>query len=265
MTEKYVTIGLLTCTWKRHNLSNIILNYYSDLKRELVHHNIILELVSVGSEGEISKKISTSNSFDYIESPNMPLGAKWNSGMLKMQDKPVDAVVITGSDDLLNKEIFLLYKEALFSGALFIGFLQLYFYDLQNNKILFWKGYNDNRRVKTIGLGRCIHKYYLKMFDWKLWSDEINCGLDKDMTERLSSSPFFIKNNDKHLRIKCESNSFYPIDIKTETNMWSYSEIKNKSYNTEFDANDFIEQKYNDKIHKKLMNLKNRSFRNCCG
>lgn len=260
MMNKYVKIGLLTCTWKRHNLTNIILDYYNNLQKELVRHNIILELVSVGSEGDISKKISTLNNFEYIESPNTPLGAKWNSGTLIMKEKSVDAVVITGSDDLLNKEIFLLYKEALLSGALFIGFLQLYIYDLRYDKILLWKGYNDNRHVKTIGLGRCIHSSYLEMFDWKLWSDDINCGLDKNMTERLSLNHFFNKNSDKHLRIKCESNSFYPIDIKTDTNMWTYSEMKNKSYHIEFEANDFIPNKYNENIYKKLMNLKKRIF-----
>ncbi|WP_152555243.1 hypothetical protein [Desulfonatronum thiodismutans] len=258
MNKDNLRIGLLTCIWKRHNLTNIVLNYYKKLQNDLMKSNIELELVAVGSEKDVSKKLSLMNNFDYVEAPNTPLGSKWNAGCLKMQEKQVDATVIVGSDDLLNKEIFLLYKECLLGSALYIGFTQLYFYELQSGKILLWKGYNDGRNVKTIGLGRCIHKSYLEMLNWKLWSDNIDCGLDKNMTERLSTKSYFIENLDKHLRFKCESNPFFPLDIKTDLNMWSYSQIKNLSENIEFDEDGFISNIYTDNVYNSLIKLRKR-------
>lgn len=259
MQNNFLKLGVLTCIWKRANLTNIILNYYKKLKQELLEHNIALELVAVGSEGNTSKALCVQNDFDYIEAPNSPLGYKWNSGLVSLKYKKIDAVVIIGSDDLLNKEIFLLYKEAILSGALYVGFSQIYIYDLQGNKILLLKNYG-NDVVRTVGLGRCIHNYYLDMVNWKLWSNKIDKGLDRDMTLRLTNYKSFKENALKHLRFSCESNAFYPVDIKTDTNIWTYSHIKNKSSNIEFDASNFLENKYPYSVINNLKKLKKRLY-----
>lgn len=263
MKDNYIiNIGLLTCIWKRPNLTNIVFQYYKKLKAELWPYGINLELVAVGSENNTSRSLANINNFDYIEAANSPLGAKWNKGLSVLQKKSIDAVVIVGSDDLLNKEIFLLYKESLLSGALYVGFTQLYFYDLKNDKMLFWKGYKDGRKLKTIGLGRCIDKSYVEMCNWKLWSDNIDCGLDKDMTERFSAEPYFNNNTNRHLRLKCDSNPFFPIDIKADVNMWSFAQVKNTSTHVEFDSNDFFSKNYSETIDNHLKKLRNRLVNN---
>ena len=147
--NKVNTMVILTCIWKRPKLTGIVLSHYKTLKKEL--KNIInLELVAVGSEGERSKDICEKNEFKYFEYENQPMSEKWNFGLQMTKEISSDAVIIVGSDDLIDKSLLKFYDKKLKQGHMMIGIKDFYIYDTERRKLAYWRGYgklNDAHRM----------------------------------------------------------------------------------------------------------------------
>lgn len=215
-------IGLLTCLWQRPALTDVVLSHYAAL-RAAVAPDIELLLLAVGSEGPASRGLAERHGFVYVEHANQPLGAKWNAGAEAFREMSVEALLIVGSDDLLDRPYVEHCAAELRGGARFVGPKDMYFFDQATRRLLYWPGYTGVREGETTGLGRCIHRRYLEAVGWRLWEDGLESGLDRSMMNRLAPA---MSGDEAACRVvDCRAAGFAPVDVKTATNLWSFDQV----------------------------------------
>lgn len=201
-------LGILTAIWKRDDVFKV---FKQGIERLKEHSNIEIEIVCVGSEGEHSA--NQCKEYHYVETPNNPLSDKWNSGMLKMKELNVDYVLCLGSDDLVSNSLLDRYIEAMEYNFDFIGLLDCFLYDSISNKLVFWTGYNGIRVGETAGIGRCLSKRLLDIFEWKPWNNAKDRGLDGEMFKKLRNIPHTQK------VFGCIKDNIFALDIKDKNSM----------------------------------------------
>jgi len=274
--NKTNTIVILTCIWKRPKLTRIVLSHYRALKKEL-KDVINLELVAVGSEGEKSKNICEESGFNYFEYENQPMSEKWNFGLQMTKKINPDAVIIVGSDDLIDKNLLEFYDKKLKQGYMMLGIKDFYIYDAERRKLAYWRGYgklNDAHRMnETIGLARCLSRSLLDKLDFNIWNDlNISRNLDGAMTTRLKEvgiypvsearMPYINLENQLygagHLGYKLKEIEGFAIDIKTKTNVTSFDRYLARDPDSiEYLDGDFLASKLNENTITEIMALGN--------
>ncbi|MDV6328080.1 glycosyltransferase [Idiomarina sp. Sol25] len=192
--SKRPKIVILTCLWKRLELTKEFLRYYAILKEELERY-LELDLVAVGSEGLLTRELTEAYGFHYVEAPNKPLSDKWQKGLSFSSRIEFDALVILGSDDFLNKSTFFNYISMLRKGVVFYGFYDAYVYDSVEKDLMYWPGYSDvkskmpQRTGETVGMGRMLHRNVLELLDFDLWKGiQVNSSLDGYAQRKLKKS-----------------------------------------------------------------------------
>ena len=197
-------IALITAVWKRHALTDLVLQRFKKIKEE-ISENIDLELIAVGSEGEKSKKLCEKNGFTYTEQDNMPLNRKFNAASRLAKKTNPEAVYLMGSDDWITSEAVTNSLKMIDEGHSAVGLLDLYFFDLPSLKLGYWGGYsffNHKKRIwawqnkgKTVGVGRCFSRELMELIDWELWDQELELPrwLDTNCDERLKKQGHKIK------------------------------------------------------------------------
>jgi|GEM_PF-2181948 len=252
---KIPSIALLTCMWKRPRLADLVFRNYAVIRQRL-RGVLDLHLVAVGSEGAASRDLAEQHGFVYLEQANSPLGAKWNRGMEAVRACGADAMVVVGSDDLLNAELFAIYARRLTQGDLFVGLADSYFWDLASRRLALWHGYPPPRRGEPIGLGRLIHRDLLAEMDWQPWEDGLERGLDRSMMFKLAP---LLENQawlDRMTVLSCRQGDIAPVDVKTDENMWGFEEMLMRSM--AFDLVDdmaVLGRHYDSEILEGLLNL----------
>lgn len=224
-------IGILTALWQRPALSQIVLSRYQSIRSNLP--SIDVRLYAVGSEGSASRHIAEENGFAYVEHANEPLGAKWNAGLQAMRNDNVDAVVIVGSDDLLDETYFLRQADLLNEGCRLSGLQDMYVFDLRTLRFAYWPGYDERsgRKGEPIGLGRCVHRSLLDALEWKLWDDRQNNMLDHSMYVRLLPH---LQDGSLTALLSCRQENMLALDVKHDSNMWSMDQIVSSMNHVEF-------------------------------
>ena len=220
-TTRPPTLALLTCLWQRHALTDLVLGWYHRVQREL-SGRCDLALLAVGSEGATSRSLAADNGFEYIEFPNSPLGAKWNAGLAALAEQRPDAVVISGSDDVLSVNLFERYAEAITSGTKYLGLHDMYFLDLLTRRFCFWPGYGPGpRQGDPLGLGRCLHVDLLDEVNWQLWDPHLNRSLDASMSKRLAP---LLEDGDRWPSkiLRCRQLGAGAVGMKSTVNIWSF-------------------------------------------
>jgi len=200
----------LSCSYGRDAITALWLDYQKYLRG-----NIPLETLVVYSEDNHGKMIKESGAIG-VKYHNKPLGKKWNYGLKKAKKLDWDYLQIMGSDDLLSPGAFDLYKEVPFQ-----GFLDFYVFDSISKQMAYWRGYNIFRAGETIGAGRLISRELVDKLKWKLWVDERNKGLDRELTSLLK------QNNIPTLGHNLMKNNEMLVDIKGTENLGSF-----EKYNT---------------------------------
>jgi len=218
-------LGVLTCLWQRHELTDVVLGWYGRLKGDLAPH-LDLELLAVGSERETSRSLAERNGFAYIERPNSPLGAKWNAGLGAMEGLRLDAVVIVGSDDVVSGSLFRLYADAISQGIKYMGLADMYFLELASRTLCFWPGYPPGiRHRETLGLGRCLHVDLIQANQWQLWDNWLERGLDGSMTRRLAPMLTLDADRWRSKTFHCREERIAAIGLKSDVNLWSFPTV----------------------------------------
>lgn len=188
-----VKLMILTCVWKRHELSRLFFSYYEKLGKKL-GPDIDIQIIAVGSEGEISRSICEEYDAHYLEYPNQPLSDKWQAGLDYARSFDFDALVVLGSDDFICESTFKFYSKQVSKGALFLGFQDCYLHDFSTKKTIYWKGYGaagvkqsqPHRVGETIGLGRVLRRELLEFMDFDLWKGvDANKSLDGVMKNKI--------------------------------------------------------------------------------
>ncbi len=198
------TVTLITAVWKRHELTDLVLNRFRSIKNEIAD-NINLELIAVGSEGTASRQLCEKHGFTYIEQDNMPLNRKYNAASRLAKTFNPDAVYRIDSDDWITSSAITDSLKMIDEGHSAVGLLDLYFMDLVSFKLGRWPGYgflnHANRwwawknKGKTVGVGRCFSRKLMDELDWEIWDQDLELSkwLDTNCDERLKKRGHKIK------------------------------------------------------------------------
>ena len=235
VAEKPFTVVVYTCLWQRPVLSDFVFGHYAGQRERLLReHNVALELYVVGSEGNHSASLAKKHSAGYVEHMNNPLGAKHNYGLSALKEKipHLDAVVVVGSDDVLNDRFFIRVRKLMTDPANkihLVGLRDLFFYDIASERLAYTRGY---RVVKTdvaaaIGLGRTFSRSVLDAMNWTLWDPERNRGLDQSAVRRLMRNIIGI--DEVSIALVGREEGIFAMDIKTKdaggTNIWGFDAV----------------------------------------
>lgn len=201
-----VRIGILTAIWKRHALTRCVLRHYARLKVPGVE----FVLAAVGSEKKKSRELAHDADWCYVEAPNHKLGGKWNAGMRSLRSTNVDAVVIVGSDDVLNAEYFDAMAAHVAAGTDLFTLRGLWFLDAPTNRL----SYNY---LWFTGAGAMVSRAVLDKVAWRPWEAERTRYLDTSLLNAVMPHArrrgFVSDLRETPARL---------LDVKTDRNMWSY-------------------------------------------
>jgi len=202
--------------WRRPVVFEI---YAAGIKRLMDNFGVIPYVV--GSEGDVSRERCEKHGFNYIEYPNVPLGAKANA-CLKAMRGHVDYVLNLGSDDLISNSLMQRYIKLIEEGYDMVGVKDMYFYERLRNRLIYWEGYTERRRRgESLGLGRVLSAKLLDTFNWEMWEENINMSMDWSMTQKLKDIT-----NKKVISLK-ETNTF-AVDIKDGNSMGNFETFVKK-------------------------------------
>jgi len=197
-------ILILLPIWKREKITNLCLKNLSELQKDI---NIDVLCIVSESWAKISAK---KYGFKYVNAPNECLGTKMNIGVRFAMGLNFDYLMNLGSDDIITKELFEMYKPYFKDDTKIFGCTRLTFID------------SKSKEAKTfdykvlIGAGRCIKKTILKevLKSGELYG-KVQLGLDKSSINNLLRY--------SHTEIENPFNTIY--DIKGDVNIWNYEEL----------------------------------------
>lgn len=216
-------IVVLTCVWKRPNITKIFLEQFKALQA-YNPSEFELELVVVGSEAK-SKEIVTPYTTHYIHYKNLPLGKKWNAGLAYCESLDFDVLLALGSDDIISTSCLSVYKRYIDEGFDYLGWQDFYLLDTSRKKMKYWSGYQGKRNGESVGAGRMFSRSLLEKLDFKLWDSHKNKGLDGSCTKKIQS----IKHSKRVIRAK--NNIVFMVDLKSKTNIGGYHRCDGNSVN----------------------------------
>lgn len=204
-------LAILTALWKRPALSEIVLGHYCSMRDEiLVAHNILLYVNVVVSPDDV---IRYNSSIDYVKAPNHPLSNKFNSGLWAISRQlDYDAVMVVGSDDLVNARYIIGAVELIKAGADVVLPFGVHILDLPKREAIFIPR-------ATPGVGRVYGRELLDKVGWNLWVPGRNRELD--------SSTFIVINpHDPRIETLSTFGERTIIALKGQENLWSAESLR---------------------------------------
>lgn len=174
-----------------------------------------VEVVVGGSEAEHQVRAEAHGAV-WVETPNQPLGRKWNNTMAAAFERGADYLLVLGSDDFLAPALVEAYLPHLARGERYIGLAGIYFTDLATGRTCLFRGYaKGHRRYREpVGAGRLLHRSLL--LDGRPWDELKERGLDSSMTERLQLPAAALLPVGPHA---------VAVDIKTAENLWRFHRV----------------------------------------
>uniref|UniRef100_A0A6M3IPB6 Putative glycosyltransferase n=1 Tax=viral metagenome TaxID=1070528 RepID=A0A6M3IPB6_9ZZZZ len=177
-------LAIITAVWKKHDLADLVLSHLQRVREELADE-VRLDVIVVGSEGDKSKELAHRNCAEYLQAPNVPLGAKWNAALSAARGRSPDGVVVTGSDDFLSVDLIRAWARGVVAYEM-QGVLDCLVVDVQSDRWIHWLGYPPGPRLgEPIGGGRCYSARLLEAVGWTLWQNELNQNLDASAMARV--------------------------------------------------------------------------------
>lgn len=195
-------ILILLPIWKREKITRLCLENLRELKKD-----INLDVLCVVSE-QWAKVAAVEYGFKYVEAPNDNLGVKMNIGVKESLRYKYDYLMNLGSDDIITKKLFDIYKPYFEKNLKFFGSTRLTFID-SVEKVAKCFDY-----TVMIGAGRCIRRDLIEEVG-QMYDTDIECGFDANSMRK------FIKHS--MTEIENPYNTIY--DIKSDVNIWNYKEL----------------------------------------
>lgn len=240
-----VHLVLFTCVHGRAHLTDFVLGHYAHLSAALAaDDDIDLDLFVTGSDAAETSRLAERHGAAHAVFPNSPLGAKHNRGLAALRDRysaantPPHAVVIIGSDDLLNRAFFLFAAARL--GApdppLVLGLRDLYLYDLASaasgGRLAYTRGYRApaDPLAATVGCGRVFAWPLLERLRWELWDGSRDRSLDQSTVRRVAAALGTDGVAAATHAVRGSDFGVVAVDVKTASlaagrNIWSYDDI----------------------------------------
>jgi hypothetical protein len=180
-------LALVTCVWKRHAITRVFYQAV-DYLRDWWQDEVDLVVVVAGSQDPVHAQLATAAGAVYLDVPNHPLGAKFQSTLTAARTLDVDAVLIMGSDDLLDEPMARAYLPILRGPEPCVGLRDWYFLQTEDGRFGYWPGYAQRHRLgEPAGGGRIIPVRWLDALNWQLWETGKHHGMDHSSYRRLSS------------------------------------------------------------------------------
>lgn len=252
--KRLYRIGVVSAMWQRLELTDLVFSHIADMKTALAPFMELLPVVA-GSEGEESRAVAEKNGFSYIETENLPLGAKWNAALSLLRDQDVDGVVILGSDDLLNDRFFHVLKESLDEGYLLAGLDTFFVLESRSGRLMEWLGYLPPREGESIGAGRFLHRELLERLNWHLWEDGLNAGLDASMWRLLRADADRRGQSFTSRTINCRKEGIVLVDVKSSVQINGLENLALSSGRVRMVGapRQFLEKSYPRKLVEKIL------------
>jgi hypothetical protein len=214
---------VLSCV---HNLSSYRREVFEFFLARMNHlkEEFGIEMLVVGSEGELSRSMTENAGFLYLEHENNPVSAKWNAGLKALRKHDPSHVMVLGSDDFISDNLLKCFIEEIdygFDGV--IGIMDSYFISLSEraadfNNCIYWYGYPS---LNILGSARCVSRRVLDAVDWELWPKNKDSELD-----RLSRLKMFKCGvSGPTLGFSVREEGWLHIDIKTRGNISSMTPL----------------------------------------
>ena len=133
-----------------------------------------------GDTCNLAKKVAKEESLVYVDHTNKILGRKWQAGLDRARQLDPDAVLIVGSDDLIEKD----YLDD-YCGEKVAGVGSWYAYN-PFNQICISCSYKT--RKDPLGAGRIIPAHRLRQYNWDIFPYEGGIGCDGYSYKRTAGS-----------------------------------------------------------------------------
>jgi len=194
-----------------------------DLFRKLVHHynQLGLDVLAIGSEGDISRSVCEELGCAYVEHPNEPLGSKMNRRLdYFLEHTEYTHLLLVGSDDFIDDVVLNKIYEMLPNYDI-ISWSDLYYLDDVTGNILYSEGYKNSptRRGEPIAPGRCISRKVIHDLRGQLWDQHITRSPDFNAWLKLRKFP-------RQITLSCKEINGIILDVKTPTNKNSFEKVK---------------------------------------
>lgn len=176
-----------------------MLSYLLEVTKDLP-----IEIVVVGSEGEISEDIA--QGCVYVEATNIPLTNKMNAAFQVCSK--YDGVILLGSDDLMSKDMLNYYVGLASDLPHVLSLNDIYFYRQDQKKLYYFHG-------QTHGAGRYYSKTVLEKVNYKSYHGFAVKGLDTNSRITLQSKGIGLK----HISMKDTGGIL--VDVKYQGNITS--------------------------------------------
>lgn len=212
MKPKPTKILVATLIWQRFDLFRKLFYHYTELG---------LDMLAIGSEGDVSRKVCEELGCEYIEHPNEPLGSKMNRRIdYFLENTDYTHLLLVGSDDFIDKVVLDKIYESIPNNDI-ISWSDLYYLDDLTGEILYSEGYKNspNRKGEPIAPGRCISRKVVNELRGQLWDQHITKSPDFHLWLKLRRFP-------RQVMFSCKEIGGIILDVKTKDNKNSFEKVK---------------------------------------
>lgn len=212
-------LAVLTALHGRERLTQVVLEYWARLAERLPVDAVRLQAVASTPTREVP-------GWHYATAPNRPLARKFNTGMRALRAWAPDAVMVIGSDDLVNQAFVTAAIQEVIHGAEMVYPSCIYMLDTET-------GHLHYARASYIGAGRVLTAPILDAVDWAPWPPESERKLDGLMRWHLEQSMGRVPRGIQVHPTSMDAleNTRVVLDIKTRRsdgrseNMWSIEQL----------------------------------------
>lgn len=185
-------LAVISAMWGRDELAALMLDNLSLRKREL-EKRMRLSVVVAHSEGMRTQRLIESRGAIAAPIANKPLGRKWQTAMNRARTLNPDAVIVLGSDNIVNVQLLRCWAAQFELGRDYVGLRDALQFNPHRGTLIHWPGYvapkkqgKPDRSGEPIGSSRAFSRRLLDVMDGQIWDQNANRGLDFSTTLRLN-------------------------------------------------------------------------------
>lgn len=226
--------------YRRPDITRLCLEYYRETFPDIT-------IIAIESPNDVQHHVESVNYFSF---PNGNLAQKFNECFIRSREFEPDAVVLTGSCDILSPLVIDFYKNELSNRVDFIvGLKDFYLYERQSRKAIHWHGLPEyNSEQFPIGAGRLFTKNILDKIEWRPYGDlKMERGLD-------TNSSLYMQSKGVEHRCVSVKKLFCGIGIK-DKNLTTINPFEAWLHNGEYVSNQILYDAFPaffEKLHKPL-------------
>lgn len=207
------TVVLLTAVWGRPVVTRIFYEGALRFKRQMEALGCKVRIVAGGDEAE-HRSLAADMGAEWVETPNLPLGRKWNNICESAFKGEGDYLFVLGSDDLVSPALVQDYAAAAKKGVPYCAINECLFFGTIEQK-----AFRFSQPGVAVGAGRMIHRNIMLAVNFRPWEDGLNKALDHSMDKKM----LFRRVAVKWMPV---DDSRFILDVKSNVNIWSYDRLR---------------------------------------